>query len=75
MSENEIVLEVFECPAIRQLHKMGIEPSPYICLQTSEVNAGMCEVTPWVSEVKVIGDGHCIQTFRKDASHDNKGSR
>ena len=75
VSENEIVLEVFECPAIRQLHKMGIEPSPYLCLQTSEVNAGMCEVTPWVSEVKVIGDGHCIQTFRKDACHDNKGSR
>ena len=71
-SENEIVFEVFECPAIRHLHKLKLEPSPYVCLQTSEVNAGMCEGTPWHSEVKILGEGHCVQTFRKDAGHDSK---
>ena len=70
VSENEIVFEVFECPAIRHLRKLGLEPSQHVCLQTSEVNAGMCEGTPWHSEVKVIGEGHCIQTFRKEADHD-----
>ena len=67
VEENRIVLEVFECPAIRHLRKLGLEPSAHVCLQTSEVNAGMCENSPWHSEVQVIGEGHCIQTFTKDA--------
>ena len=67
VDENKIVLEVFECPAIRHLRKLGLEPSPHVCLQTSEVNAGMCENSPWRSEVQVLGEGHCIQTFTKDA--------
>ncbi|MBR7138847.1 MAG: hypothetical protein IKD44_04825 [Lentisphaeria bacterium] len=67
VEENRIVLEVFECPAIRHLRKLGLEPSPHVCLQTSEVNAGMCENSPWRSEVQVLGEGHCIQTFTKDA--------
>lgn len=67
VEENRIVLEVFECPAIRHLRKLGLEPSARVCLQTSEVNAGMCEGSPWHSEVQVIGEGHCIQTFTKDA--------
>ena len=70
VSENEIVFEVFECPAIRHLRKLGLEPSPHVCLQTSEVNAGMCEGTPWHSEVKIVGEGHCVQTFRKEPDHD-----
>ena len=72
VSENEIVFEVFECPAIRHLRKLKLEPSPYVCLQTGEVNAGMCEGTSWHSEVKVLGEGHCVQTFRKETDHDTK---
>lgn len=34
VEENRIVLEVFECPAIRHLRKLGLEPSPHVCLQT-----------------------------------------
>ena len=64
---DEIVFEVLECPAIRHLHKLGLTPSPYVCLQTDEINAGMCEDTPWESAVEVLGDGHCIQTFRRKA--------
>ena len=70
VTDNEIVFEVFECPAIRHLRKLGLEPSPYMCLQTGEVNAGMCEGTPWRSEVKLLGEGRCIQTFRKEAGND-----
>jgi len=62
---DEIRCEVFECPAIRHLHKLGIEPNELTCLQTSEVNAGMCEGTPWESSVQHISEGHCIQIFRK----------
>ena len=62
---DEIRCEVFECPAIRHLRKLGIEPNELTCLQTSEVNAGMCEGTPWESSVEHIAEGHCIQIFRK----------
>ena len=65
VSENEIILEVLECPAIRHLRKLGLEPSGHVCLQTECVNEGMCEDTPWKSSLKVISEGHCIQTFKK----------
>ena len=66
VEENRIVLEVFECPAIRHLKKLGLAPSAYTCLQTVEVNAGMCEDTPWHSEVQIKGEGHCVQIFTRD---------
>ena len=72
VSEGEIVFEVLECPAIRHLRKLGMEPSPHVCLQTIEVNAGLCEGTPWTSEVELLEEGHCIQTFRKEAAHDSE---
>jgi predicted ArsR family transcriptional regulator len=65
VDDDRIVFEVFECPALRHLKKLGLEPSKHLCLQTSEVNAGMCEGSPWESSVEVIGEGHCIQTFSK----------
>ncbi len=52
---------------INQLRKFGLEPSPYVCWRTSEVNAGMCEGTPWGSEVEFLGEGSCVQTFRRKA--------
>lgn len=65
VNEDEIRLEVFECPAHKHLKALGLEISPYSCLQTSEVNAGMCEDTPWESTVECKGPGHCVQIFRK----------
>ena len=65
VSPDEIRLEVFECPAIRHLKKMGVEISRHICLQTSEVNAGMCEGTQWDTETHVIECGHCMQIFKR----------
>ena len=66
VSPDEIRLEVFECPAIRHLKKLGLAVSKHCCLQTSEVNAGMCENTPWSTETTVLGEGHCIQVFRRN---------
>jgi hypothetical protein len=63
---DEIRLEVFECPAIRHLKKLGLEPSRHFCLQTSEVNLGICEGTPWQTETTILGDGHCLQIFRRN---------
>ena len=65
VEDDEIVFEVFDCPAHRHLKKLGQAVSPYSCLQTGEVNAGMCEGTMWTSDLKIVGPGHCIQTFRK----------
>ena len=64
VKDDEIIFEVLECPAHRHLKALGLEISPYSCLQTSEVNAGMCEDTPWTSSVEVLGCGHCIQKFK-----------
>lgn len=66
VSPDEIIFEVLECPAIRHLRKLGLKPSEYVCLQTECVNEGMCWGTPWKSSLEVIGDGHCIQTFKKE---------
>ena len=65
VEEDKIVFEVFECPAQKHLRKIGQAISPYSCLQTSEVNNGMCEDTPWQAELEIVAPGHCIQTFRK----------
>ena len=61
---DKITFEVLECPAIRHLRKLGIEPDELTCLQTSEVNAGMCEGTPWECSLEKLGEGHCVQHFR-----------
>ena len=65
VSDDEIRMEVFECPAHKHLRKLGLPISKYSCLQTSEVNAGMCEGTPWESSLEICGEGHCVQTFRR----------
>ena len=65
--KNEIRFEVFECPAHKHLRKLGLPVTELNCLQTVEVNAGMCEGTPWRSSVEHCGEDHCIQVFRKEA--------
>ena len=68
VSDGEIRFECFECPAQKHLKKLGVPISKYSCLQTSELNAGMCEGTPWESSVEHIAPGHCIQIFRRKAA-------
>ena len=63
VAPGEVTFEMIECPAIRHLQKLGIVPDELTCLQTSEVNAGMCEGTPWESSLEILGEGHCVQKF------------
>ena len=72
VEDDKIVFEVFDCPAHRHLQKLGQQISQYSCLQTSEVNAGMCEDTPWESEVEIIAPGRCRQIFRKVVKNDSQ---
>lgn len=65
VSRDEIILEVLECPALRHLKKLSLQPSSHMCLQTECVNEGMCEGTVWTSSLEIVGEGHCIQTFKK----------
>ena len=65
VTEDEIRFEVFECPAHRHLKALGLPVSQHSCLQTSEVNAGMCEGTRWESSLEKVGDDHCVQIFRR----------
>ncbi len=63
---DEIVLEVLECPAVKQVRALGLTLSPYFCRQTIDVNAAMCDGTPWRTSTEILGCGHCRQVFRKE---------
>ena len=72
VKDAEIRFEVFDCPVHRHLRTLGMKISPYSCLQTEEVNAGICDGTPWKSSVEHIAPGHCIQIFRRDGRNDSE---
>ena len=55
--------EVKRCPAWEHVTKLGLEHAPGFCLQTEEINNGMCEGTPWKAHLECLGDGRCVQTF------------
>jgi hypothetical protein len=64
-TDGTIVLEVSECPAVRQLLKLGLTPSPLFCSQTILVNEALCEGTPFESRTEITGCGKCHQTISK----------
>jgi hypothetical protein len=66
--DDEIVLTVEECPAVRQILKLGMTPSPYFCHQTVHVSRGMCDGTPFEIVVEKTGPCSCRQTLRKRCS-------
>lgn len=66
VQEGRITFEVKNCPAICHLRKLGLSPAEHICLQTSEINAGICDGTPWHSTVEIFSEGHCRQCFIKE---------
>lgn len=66
---GRITFEVKSCPAIRHLRQLGLTPSEHICVQTVEINAGMCEGTPWRSTVEILSEGHCRQCFIREGDH------
>jgi hypothetical protein len=64
-TSDAIVLEVSECPAVRQLLKLGLAPSPNFCQQTILVNEALCENTPFESHTVFIGCVKCRQIIKK----------
>jgi hypothetical protein len=65
VTPDKIVLEVDECPAVKQLLKLGLTPSNFFCCQTTMVNEAMCENTPFESKTEILGSGKCRQTIKK----------
>ncbi len=60
-----IVLEVNECPAVRQLLKLGLIPSPLFCTQTILINEALCEETSFELKTEITGCGKCRQTITR----------
>jgi len=66
ISENNgtIICEISKCPAVEHIIKSGLTLSPHFCRQTIEVNAGLCEGTPWKTKTELLGCGKCRQVFK-----------
>jgi hypothetical protein len=69
--EDHVILHVDECPAVRQVKKLGLEVSPHFCAQTEYVNKGMCHNTEFEIETVKSGECSCVQTLRR-IKHDTK---
>ena len=68
---SSVTLHVDECPAVRQVKKLGLAPSPNFCDQTEFVNRGICHKTGYVIETVKTGECSCVQTLRR-VKHDTK---
>ncbi len=60
-----VILHVDECPAVRQVKKLGLDLSPNFCDQTEYVNKGMCHNTDFEIETVKTGECSCVQTLRR----------
>lgn len=69
--KGAVILYVDECPAVRQVKKLGLELSPYFCDQTEYINKGICHKTGFVIETVKTGECSCVQTLRR-IKHDTK---
>lgn len=62
--DNGIVeLLVEECPAVRQLKKIGMKVSPDFCLQTKMINEAWSDGTPFTITTEKTGEASCRQTI------------
>jgi len=63
--DEQVVLNVKTCPAIRWLREAGREPVPYYCDHCRYVSEAVCEGTGIAFELEG-GMGSCRQYFRKE---------
>ncbi len=63
--DDEIVLRIDECPAVRHVRKLGLELSPHFCEQTDSLNKGICSGTGFEIITVKTGEASCIQTLRR----------
>ena len=58
-----ICLRVTNCPALRQLVKMGQCPDAILCEATHMFNEALAEGSPFVADLRKTGVFSCVQTF------------
>ena len=62
--DGTAVLELRECPALRQLAKEKIDDRPLICHATEKLNEAWCGGSPFEIAVEALPRG-CRQTLRR----------
>jgi predicted ArsR family transcriptional regulator len=67
IAANTVTIEIPECPAFRELHKMGRPVSEHLCLGTRLTNQFWCENSPFECVHEKLGEAHCRQTFKRRA--------
>lgn len=65
---GKIVLHVRKCPAVEHVKKLGLKVSPEFCSQTTYVNKGITDGTPYEIETVKTGEYSCTQTLRRRKS-------
>ncbi len=63
-TDNAILFEVKECPAVKHLKNRGVSPSIDFCLQTSLLNEAWSENTKFDIRTIVVGEGRCYQILK-----------
>jgi len=63
-ADGTAVLELRECPALRQLAKEHVDDRPLICYGTKKLNEAWCEGSPFEIIVEPLEKG-CKQTLRR----------
>ncbi len=62
--DGTAVLELRECPALRQLAKEHVDDRELICYATERLNAAWCDGSPFEIIVEPLAKG-CRQTLRR----------
>ena len=65
--DGTAVLELRECPALRQLAGEKIDDRPLICHATEKMNSCWCDGSPFEIVIEPLGRG-CRQTLRRKLS-------
>jgi hypothetical protein len=65
IGKNFVKLTVDDCPAVRQVIKLGLPLSKHFCDQTIYMNEGLCHGTCFKTKTTITGQGSCVQLFEK----------
>jgi hypothetical protein len=67
-SEDELIIRVYECPAVKHLQQINMPIARLFHESTKTVNETLCEDTEYVAELICNNDNcSCIQRFYKPA--------
>ncbi len=63
--DGSIELLVKECPAVRHVKKLGMDPGEDLCLQTFLLNEGLCDGSDFEIITEKLGLCSCRQILRR----------